>query len=383
MNRLFPFATFLAAGIPLCLTAAEAPIILDSMATENLGIELVEADYRDFEQTVFAIGRLEEIPETRSVVSSRIPGRVSHLDVFEGDRVEAGQTVMTVESRQLGNPPPSIELTAPNGGLVVRSRAQLGQPVSPETELMEIVDRSRLWAVAQVPESVAAGLKVGTPARVEIPAVGGEPREVSLTRFGVDADPLAGTVTAIFEMDNSDGRLRPGLRAEFSIVVDRQRDVLAVPREAIQGDPARRVVFVKDFDLPHAFHRVPVVVGAVNDRFAEIESGLFPSDLVVTEGSYLLNFAGAGSGMSLKEALDAAHGHEHNEDGSEMTPEQRAARAAERAAAREGESAGERSGPDHWRLPLMIYAGVCTVLLLIAGQLLWNQKRRRAEVSDA
>src|SRR5690606_14217382 len=48
-------------------------------------------------------------------------------------------------------------------------------------------------------------------------------------------------------------------------------------------------------------------------------------DEVVTRGSYSLGFAGAGGGPSLKEALDSAHGHEHNEDGSEMTADQKAA----------------------------------------------------------
>jgi hypothetical protein len=40
---------------------------------------------------------------------------------------------------------------------------------------------------------------------------------------------------------------------------------------------------------------------------------------VVGRGAYALGFVGTDSGVSLKEALDAAHGHEHNEDGSEIT----------------------------------------------------------------
>ena len=58
----------------------------------------------------------------------------------------------------------------------------------------------------------------------------------------------------------------------------------------------------------------------MNDRFVEIMSGLLPGDKVVTRGAYSLAFAGGGS-VSLKEALDAAHGHEHAADGSELKPE--------------------------------------------------------------
>ena len=92
---------------------------------------------------------------------------------------------------------------------------------------------------------------------------------------------------------------------------------MAVPRSAIQGDASGRFVYVKDFELKNAFVKAPVVIGEQNERYVEIASGLFPGDEVVTKGAYSLAFAGKGS-VSLKEALDAAHGHPHNEDGSEI-----------------------------------------------------------------
>jgi membrane fusion protein, heavy metal efflux system len=93
---------------------------------------------------------------------------------------------------------------------------------------------------------------------------------------------------------------------------------MSVPRAALQGEPANRFLYVADEGIAHAFVKVPVEVGTMNDRFVEITKGLFPGDKVVTEGAYSLAFAGKGS-VSLKEALDAAHGHEHNEDGSEKS----------------------------------------------------------------
>jgi hypothetical protein len=108
------------------------------------------------------------------------------------------------------------------------------------------------------------------------------------------------------------------MRAEFSIVVEAEESVFSVPRAALQGEAANRFVYVKDFDLPNAFVKTPVVVGRITDRRVEILSGLFPADEVVTRGAYSLAFAGGGT-LSLKDALDAAHGHEHAEDGSELT----------------------------------------------------------------
>lgn len=350
------------------LTAASDTIILEPSGIANLQLETASIDSQTFETTVFAIGRIEEIPSQHSVLSSRVAGRVSALHVFEGDSVQAGDVIATVETRQLGNPPPSIDLKAPQAGLVITSHLRLGQPVQPDVELMDISDRSQMWAVAKIPEQEAARVQVGSRARIHVPALGDAQIEARLVRFGVNADRDAGAVEGIFLLENSEGRLRPGMRAEFAVVLEQRADVLAVPREAIQGDPANRIVFVKDFDLPNAFLRQPVVTGARNDQFVEIVSGLFPGDEVVTQGSYALGFVGSGSGISLKEALDAAHGHEHNEDGSEITPDQNSAH----------DDRDDHDHDDHHdhHVPwLLIYAGLMTVLSIVLIQQLMNRRK--------
>ncbi|MGJ8651360.1 MAG: efflux RND transporter periplasmic adaptor subunit [Opitutaceae bacterium] len=359
-------------------TSGKNIIILDDAAVKNLRIQTEEAEERDFESTVFAIGRIEEIPSRRSVLSSRIAGRISALNTFEGDVVEAGDVLATVESRQLGDPPPSVELKAPQGGLVVASHVRLGQPVEPSAELLDISDRLKLWAVAKIPEQEAAQTKIGTRARIHIPALGDELIEATLTRFGVEADRQSGTVEGIFELDNTDGKLRPGMRAEFSIVLKTKPFVLSIPRSAIQGDPASRVIFVKDFDLPNAFVRVPVVLGEENDQYIEVIRGVFPGDEVVIQGSYVLSFVGGGSGMSLKEALDAAHGHEHAEDGSELGEGEES---TEHDDGHDHE--GENEHGSHLSLPLMIYAGVMTLISLITLQMLMKRRQEESEAGDA
>jgi len=347
-------------------------IILKEAGVKNLGIETVEAEEREFETTVFAIGRVEEIPSKRSVLSSRISGRAVKVNVFEGDRVEKDQVLVEVESRQPGSPPPVISLKAAQSGLVIASHVKVGQPIEPDTELLDISDRSEMWAIAKIPEKEAAMIKKGTRARIRIPAMGGQPIEATLTRFGIAADREAGTVEGIFQIPNTEeAELQPGMRVEFSIITAQREDVMSVPREAIQGDPASRVVYVKDFELSNAFVRAPVVLGERNDGYVEIKSGLFPGDEVVTNGSYSLGFAGGGS-VSLKEALDAAHGHEHAEDGSELTPEQK----AEKKAAASGDKNG--GGGGKFNTPILVYAGIVTLLLIGCAQLLWNERKKTA-----
>ena len=327
--------SLLAVTAPTHAAVSAETVILDETGVKNLRIETVEAEETGFEETVFALGRIDEIPENHGVLSSRISGRVIGLEVHEGDNVEKDQILVRVESRQPGSPPPTIELKAPIGGLLVESHIRLGEPVEPDKELLDISDLSEVYAIARVPEDQAGKLAPGSKAHIRVSALGDEPLEGVMLRFGTSADRESGTIDAIFKVANPGLKMRPNMRAEFSIVLSKRENVIGVPRSALQGEASKRFVYVKHFDLPNAFIKTPVQIGQMNDRMVEIVSGLFPADEVVTKGAYSLSFAGGGSGVSLKEALDAAHGHEHAADGGELTPEKKA------------EMAKAKGGADH------------------------------------
>lgn len=351
-----------------CAFAAESAIdperaantvILDETGAKNLRIETTEVEETEFEESVFSLGRIEAIPSSRSGVSSRVAGRIIELKAAVGDSIEAGQEIARLEARVAGNPPPVLTLTSAGKGLVTKSNVALGEPLEPEASLLEITDLSSVYAVARVPEHLAGKMKTGTVAHIKVAALPDEKFDGELLRFGTEADRVSGTLDAIFKLANPNLTLRPGMRSEFSIVLGKREGVMSVPRAALQGDAANRILYVKDFDLENAFVKTKVEVGRITDSRVEVISGLLPGDEVVTRGAYSLAFAGGGS-VSLKEALDAAHGHEHNEDGSELTAEQKAAKGAKNGGGHSHE--GESGGSMIWKL----ISGV--LALIVVGQ---------------
>jgi membrane fusion protein, heavy metal efflux system len=301
-------------------------VILTETAVKNLGIETAEAEETEFEQTVFSIGRIRVAPGSRAIVSSRIPGRALAVEAHIDTKVEKGAELVVLESRQPGDPPPSIRLFSPISGHISKVNVAPGQPVGVEDSLIEIIDLSAVHAVAELPEHLAGRVKPGQTARIRVAGFPDKEFDAEVKHIGVEAEASAGTIEVAFHLENPDALLRPGMRAEFSIAVEKREGVLSIPRSALQGDALNRGVYRKHYDasLENTFVRIPVTVGAMNERFVEVTTGLTAGDEVVTKGGYSLAYAGKGN-VSLKEALDAAHGHPHNEDGSEMTPEQQAA----------------------------------------------------------
>ncbi|MBL9200108.1 MAG: efflux RND transporter periplasmic adaptor subunit [Opitutaceae bacterium] len=360
------FSLLLTASLSGADAARKANLtILDATGVQNLRIQTAVVEASDFEETIFALGRIEAKPGNSAAVTSRISGRVVALSALPGDKIAANAEVLKVESRQPGQPAPTIALTAPLGGTVTRVEVRLGDPVEPDRALLEITDLGEVIAVARVPEHAAGRIQPDATAHITLAAWPDRKMAGRLLRFGTAADATGGTLDAIFVLPNTEGLIRPGMRAEFSIVLEKRPNVVSVPRAALQGEPASRFVYVKDFDLPNAFLKTPVVVGQSNDRFVEIIRGLLPADEVVTQGAYSLAFAGGGS-LSLKDALDAAHGHAHAEDGSELKPNQAKKSTAPAAA---GSDHGHDHGDDHAhpQRPWQILSAVLFIALLFVG----------------
>ena len=347
----------------------ENTVVLDAGGVANLGIETIQVEETDFERSIFVLGEIEHACESHSVLSSRIAGRAVDVLAHEGEFVKKDQVLGRVESRQPGDPPPTIDLKAPANGLIIKSELHLGGPVEPDRELMEILDLSQVWVIARVPQHQAAILADGLTANVKIPAIGGETITAKFLRLGVGDDAIKSTVEAIFEIPNPGNRIRPGMRAELSLVTSKREAVTSIPRDALQGDRSNRFVFIKDYELENAFVRVPVTVGEIAADRVEILSGLLPGDEVVLKGAYSLSFAGKGS-ASLKEALDAAHGHPHKEDGTEMSAEEIAASSSD------GHDHGHDHGPSSMLVVFLSIACGVLLLLLLASPLFFRARSK-------
>jgi hypothetical protein len=117
-------------------------VVLDATGRQNLRIQTAVAEPGDFEETVFALGRLEARPGHQAAVTSRISGRVVALGALPGDRVEARAEVLQVESRSRATTT-AIHCRLPSGHCT--PRGDLGTRSSRLPGAAEITDSSSCW----------------------------------------------------------------------------------------------------------------------------------------------------------------------------------------------------------------------------------------------
>lgn len=271
-------------------TAPVGPISISLEARKNLKLTTYDADVVSIQETLSALGQIEPIPGKNAAISSRISGRVSALHVNDGETVKAGQALVDVESRQLGDPPPRVTYRAPFSGVVIDRHAVLGDTVEPDRHLMEVVDLSEVYAEGRVYEGQIALLRPGQLARVKVESFPNETFEGALDIMSGALDPVTRTLRVWIRLKNIDGRLRPNMRATLHIVVKEAASAIAIPHRAILGDSGEKFVFVQADADELTFERRRVVTGTRDDRYTEIVEGIFPGDKVVTEGGYQLQY---------------------------------------------------------------------------------------------
>jgi cobalt-zinc-cadmium efflux system membrane fusion protein len=184
-----------------------------------------------------------------------------------------------------------VILRSPIVGEVTRREAHLGENVSRDDDLIEVVDLDQIWLVAGVYERQIASVAAGQEVEVEVRAYPGEVFTGTLETVGGALDEETRTAPVRVVLDNPEHRLKPGMfaTARVSGATDREGDArraLVVPWAAVQEVEGRNVVFVEEEEGEFELRQVRIGDRAGED--VEILDGLREGEKVVGAGAFSL-----------------------------------------------------------------------------------------------
>ena len=193
-------------------------------------------------------------------------------------RAEAAAARVGVAERAVRD----ASLRAPFSGLVARRTVSRGEFVNVGQPLFELVALDPVEVEFHLAERDSARAVVGQEVRVSVAPFPEERFRGVVTVVSPIIDPRTRTLRVKAEIDNADGRLRPGLFARANLGVAVRRNVLLVPEQAILLRSDGAVVFRTGEG--NRVERVVVETGEHRGGQVEIASGLAPGDSVVTRG---------------------------------------------------------------------------------------------------
>jgi multidrug efflux pump subunit AcrA (membrane-fusion protein) len=297
MRRITVLTVFLVAAIVLSVVTArlafghggaievgggaKGPVTLTDAQIKALDLKTAEATTHAISKLLGVPGEVQPLPNAQAVVNLRISGTVLALDANVGDVVRKGGRLALVQSRVVGNPPPVVPILSPVSGTIDTRPVSVGQSVEPGTTLYQISGRQSMRIVGKVYEEDLGSVHVGQKAYVTLLAYPKQTRTGTVSFVGPALDEETRTVEVWILLDNTDGLLRPNLFARADIVLGENTAALVVPNGAVLEANGEKFVFVRE---GNKFNRVEVEVGASDDEYSEIVSGLVPGDAVVTQG---------------------------------------------------------------------------------------------------
>lgn len=179
-------------------------------------------------------------------------------------------------------------LYSPVNGYVGKRLIEPGMNAMPNMTSIEIVQITKVFALAPVPENEIASIKKGQKASIKVSALNGAEFAGTVEETGVIADPLAHTYKIKIGIINKDGKLRPGMVCNVTLENLDADAGLVVPGGSLMVDEKNRnYVFTLDPSGKKAVKKY-VKTGRLLNAGIEILDGLTPNDIVVVSGQHKL-----------------------------------------------------------------------------------------------
>lgn len=179
----------------------------------------------------------------------------------------------------------ALELTAPFDGVVAAVNAEMGSVVGQGIPVVEMVDVSTLTLTVNVDEIDIRQIAEGMSAKVSLDALPSVELPAVIDQIALIGQNEGGIVSYDVRvlLNESDPRVRVGMTAEASIVVEERRDTLVVPNFYIRLDRRTGKAFVNTLDDDGEVQEVEIVLGLQGRDSSEVLSGLEVGDVIVVD----------------------------------------------------------------------------------------------------
>ena len=314
-------------------TSDNGGIAVSSRMQQNLGVRTAEVTTATLTQKLEAAGSIAYNDRDVAVVTARVGGFVERLharaaldpvrkgqplvEIYVPDWIAAQEEYLAVKRMQGANTEALIAaarqrmllagmtedqvrsvdagskvqarftLHAPIGGVIAELAVREGMTVAPAAMLFRINGLGSVWVYAEVPESRAGLLRIGSNVETRTPAFPGEVFKGRVAAILPEVNRDTRTLKARIEVANPGGRLTPGMFASVDFAPSAKAAALVVPSEAVIQTGQRKLVIVQRED--GQFQPTDVETGAEANGQTEIRKGLAAGQKVVVSSQFLID----------------------------------------------------------------------------------------------
>ena len=180
-------------------------------------------------------------------------------------------------------------LPAPITATVEERYIEPGEQVVGGTQLLRLVDSRNVQVVAGVSERYAGEIEIGTLAEISPRSARAPARTGRVSFAGNVIDPDSRSFEIKVAVDNSDGKLKPEMIVQLTVVRLTVEDALVIPGNAITRNESGLAIYVvEERDGDSFAQRRNVTIGPEYANRVVVTSGLSAGETVVIRGQSTL-----------------------------------------------------------------------------------------------
>lgn len=254
---------------------------------ENVQVETVGERVRRG-QILFEFYSPEILNAQKEYLQTRRRGEANILAAAREKLLAYGMIARQIdELDQRGQATRTIQVLAPQDGVVTELHAREGMYLKPESEVVSLADLGSVWILAEVFEAQADWVAVGQAAEARLEYMPGEVFSGTVEYVYPVLDPVTRTLKVRLHFDNPGERLKPNMYAAVTLFGKTHQDALTIHRDAlIRAEDSDRVIVALGNGN---FQAREVMTGIESGEWIQVIAGLESGDEVVTSAQFMLD----------------------------------------------------------------------------------------------
>ena len=266
------------------LTEARNAIAGSRILDAEAALAKAQADVLSAEQSLRNLGLPVQVESLRQMTEPQVLDHLRLLGIPDSARSQLDPQTSTANL---------LPVVSPMNGVVIQRSVTPGEVVDPTRILFQVADTSQMWLRLSVPLENIDQLAIGQPIRFT-PDGSRRAIEGRLDWISTSADTETRMLEVRAVLSNTDGRLRNETFGTGDVVLREEPAAIVIPKGSSHWEGCCQVVFVRNKhyfdspDSPKVFHVRSVRLGASNEEYTEVISGVLPGEIIATAGSDVL-----------------------------------------------------------------------------------------------
>jgi len=240
----------------------------------------------------------EVFPKTEVNIYSTVPGKVKNVSVREGGEVKKGNVLARIDRSEAGITYAPTPVDSTIDGIVKKIFIEIGDYITPQSPLFQIIDIEEIEVVVHVPEKDISRVRPGLYTEITVVSYPNRTFTGKVSKVSPVVDPVSRTLEARIRIENNSQTLKPGMFGEVKVILRRSEDALIIPLSAVIDRNGKDIVFIEEDGK--AVQVEPVLDIREGDQVSVLK-GLSPGQKVIVIGQHNVS---TGDKVSITEEIE-------------------------------------------------------------------------------